>query len=66
MVTRHRQAWRYRRCWRCRTVERASAFKVIGTYRPGWTPAADIERECPSCGARGTTGAFQVVREVRA
>jgi hypothetical protein len=55
--------WRFRRCWRCRTVERASAFRVLGTYRPGWTAAGDLERTCPNCGARGETRDFPVVRE---
>jgi hypothetical protein len=61
----HNRAWRWRCCPSCKSVERASDFKVVGGYRPGWDQHGTMRRSCPNCGHVGPTGTFQVVREAR-
>lgn len=59
------RAWRWRRCPQCSTVERASDFAVIGTYRAGWSYGPPMQRRCPACGHVAVTREFEVVREQR-
>jgi hypothetical protein len=58
-----RPTWRFRRCPGCGSVDRASAFTVAQSYRPGWSEAANMRRRCPDCGHTGPTWTFRVVRE---
>jgi hypothetical protein len=54
--------WRWRRCPRCRNVERASDYAVT-TYSPASWQYGAIERVCPNCGYEAPTYKFVVVRE---
>ena len=59
-------AWRFRRCPQCKTVDAASKFSIMGSYRMGWSYGEPLDRQCPRCFHTAPTGAFQVVREKRA
>ena len=53
---------RWRKCPACQTVAAASEFKTVGRHRPGYG-SKQRARSCPSCGHRGATWIFRVVRE---
>ena len=53
---------RWRRCPQCGLVAAASEFRTFGRHRPGYG-AKQRGRSCPSCGHRGATWIFKVVRE---
>ena len=59
------RAWRWRRCPRCGAVEPASAFEVVGSFRPGWEEQGTVDRRCPACRTVARSFEFPVVRERR-
>jgi endogenous inhibitor of DNA gyrase (YacG/DUF329 family) len=55
-------AWRFRRCPSCGTVHRAGELLTHWDCGETWSDGR-VERECPTCGYRGPTWRFPIVRE---